>query len=185
MNNEQKIGLTTTELVLSIVGIVIFACLIILPPVFRVAFKEDEPEEEVIDEIQIKTLICNKDNYVSEGTMNNDIITITYYNDKPRTYNIKLEKTYDALETYDDEKQALGRLSTAYSLIDGISFSVNANDSDLRIVTTEECDLGLFKPTSVTLPGDSEETRIYSTYTNTDSIDEIKSNLTSAGYTCK
>ena len=41
---DDKKGLSIVEWLFSIIGIIFFLCLIILPPVFRVVFKE-KPQE--------------------------------------------------------------------------------------------------------------------------------------------
>ncbi len=181
---KEKVGLSIMEWIFSIIGIAFFACLIILPPVFRVVFKE-APKEYVPDAIEIKTLTCTKANYYSGEVRKNDTYIIRYYNDKVRTYTIKRESIYNDTVPYSDEKQKEGRLSTAYSLVEGISYSVKPNDAELMIITEEYCDLSKFKSTVVTLPGDTVETKINSTYTLKDSVDQIKTDLQDEGYICK
>ena len=182
---KEKIGLSTTEWILSIAGIVLLSCLIILPPVFRTFLKEEKKEEYIPKGVEIKTLKCTKNNYYSGVVRKNDTYTIKYYKDKVKTYNIKLESIYTDTVPYDEEKQKEGRLSTAYNLVEGISYTVNPNDAALKITTEEECDLSVFKATTVKLPGDEIETRINSVYTPQDSVDQIKRDLQSEGYICE
>lgn len=181
---KEKVGLSIIEWVFSIVGIAFFACLIILPPVFRIVFKE-KAQEYVPDEIEIKTLTCTKNNYYSGEIRKNDTYTIKYYNDKVRTYTIVRESVYNDTVPYGDEKQKEGKLSTAYNLVEGISYKVKPNDAELKITTEEYCNLSKFKSTVVTLPGDTVETKINSTYTPKDSVDQIKIDLQDEGYICK
>ena len=152
---------------------------------FRVFLKEDKPQEDIPKEIDIKTLTCTKKNYYSGVVRKNDTYTIKYYKDKVRTYNIKLESIYTDPIPYDDEKQKEGRLSTAYNLVEGISYTVNPNDASLKITTEEECDLSVFKSTTVTLPGDEVETKINSVYTTKDSVEQIRRDLQTEGYICE
>ena len=184
MNDKEKVGISILEWVFSIAGIVFFACLIILPPVFRVAFKEKIKDAEP-KQIEILTLTCTKDNYYSGEVRKNDTYTIKYYKDRVRTYSIKSESTYTDTVPYDDDKQKEGRLSTAYNLVEGISYSVKPDDANLKIITEEDCDLSRFKSTVVTLPGDTVETKINSTYTTKDSVDQIKTDLQDEGYICR
>lgn len=181
---DDKKGLSIVEWLFSIIGIIFFLCLIILPPVFRVVFKE-KPQEYAPDQIEIKTLTCTKANYYSGDVRKNDTYEIKYYNDKVRTYTIIRESIYNDTVPYSDEKQKEGRLSTAYNLVEGISYKVKPNDAELKITTEEDCDLSKFKSTVVTLPGDTVETKINSTYTYKDSVDQIKIDLQDEGYICK
>ena len=169
----------------SIGGILFLLSLIVLPPVFRVVFEEKVDPESMITELDIKTLVCTKNNYYAEGSRNNDQITLTYYNDKVRTYKIKYEKQYDDITAYDTEKQNLGLLSTAYGLVDGIELSVTPNDTDLKIISTEQCTPGIFKATVVTLPDTEQEFKINAKYTTTESAKQIKLDLEEDGYKCK
>ena len=183
MENE-KIGLNKTEIILCIAGIVVLTCLIVLPPVFRVAFKEKKVVEDIPDEIQIETLTCTKNNYYSDGVKMNSAYVIKHYKDRVRTYNIKHESTFDDPSPYDEQKQAEGKVSTAYNMVEGISYTVVPNDKDLKISVEEDCDLSKFKSMTVTLPGDTVETKINSKYTNKESVKEIKLDLESEGYSC-
>jgi len=185
MKEKEKIGLSTLEWILSIVGILVLCCLIVLPPVFRVVLKEEKVEEDIPDQIDILTLTCTKNNYYSGSVRKNDTYTIKYYKDKVRTYTIKSESIFTDTVPYDEEKQKQGRLSTAYSLVEGINYTVNPNDAELKITTEEDCDLSVFKSTTVTLPGDTIETKINSVYTTKDSVEQIRIDLEDEGYTCK
>ena len=107
---EEKIGLTPISLLLSILGILVFASFIILPPVFRIVFKKEvvvaPPEEKII----IETMICKRDNYnVSDHTEDN-IITLTYSKDSLRLY-----------------KKQTSFISTTSSLSGKVTFSASNN----------------------------------------------------------
>ncbi len=184
---DSKLGkdLSAMEWFLSIIGIIFLTTLIVLPPVFRVVFKEKVDPESMVDELKIQTLICNKNNYYAEGSRNDDQITITYYKDKVRTYEIKSQKLFDDLTAYDNEKQSLGLLSTAYGLVDSIELSVTPNDIDLRLTSTEKCVPGNFKSTVVNLPETEQEFKVNAKYTTSDSAKQIKIDLEEDGYKCK
>ena len=70
-------------------------------------------------------------------------------------------------------------------MVEGISYTVNPNDAALKITTEEDCDLSTFKSTTVTLPGDTVETKINAVYTAKDSVDQIKRDLQDEGYICE
>ena len=184
MNEEVK-DLSMMEWFLSIIGIIFLLTLIILPPVFRVQFKEKVNPDELVDELEIKKLICNKNNYYAESSRNDDSITITYYNDKIRTYEVKSQKQFDDLTAYETEKHSLGLLSTAYGLVDNIELSVTRDDVNLRITATEKCVPGSFKSTVVNLPETEQEFKVNAKYTTMDSVKQIKMDLEDDGYKCK
>ena len=184
---DSKLGkdLSATEWLLSIAGIIFLLTIIILPPVFRKVFKEKVNPDELIDELDIKTLTCTKNNYYSEGSKNDDTITIVYYRDKIRTYTVKYQKIFDDITAYDTEKQSLGLLSTAYGLVDGIELSVTPDDTDLKITSVEKCTPGTFKSTIVNLPETQQDFKVNSKYSSTDSVKQIKLDLEQEGYKCK
>ena len=184
MNKETK-DLSMMEWMLSLVGILFLLSVIVLPPVFRVVFKEKVDPESIINEMEIKTLVCTKDNYYSEGSKNDDMITITYYNDKPRNYSIRTIKQFDDLTAYDSEKQSLGLLSSAYEQVDGIELSLTPNDIDLKLTSIEKCIPGNLKSTVVTIGEEQQEFKVNAKYTTSDSAKQIKIDLEEEGYKCK
>ena len=181
---KEKIGLTPMNWVLSILGILLLSCLIILPPVFRVVFKEEE-KEDFQTEITIEKLICEKKNIVSEQYTEDSVLTFYYYNDNIRTYSKNTNRTYNDQILYENDKQQFGRYVTAFSLLSGYVYSIDPDDEEFVININEEYDLGLFNSTIITLPGDSEEVTVTSTYSKEDSMNQIKTDLTNNGYTCK
>ena len=182
---EEKVGLTPIELALSIAGIVFLLCLIVLPPVFRVAFKEEKKEEDIPTQAKIKKMTCTKSNYYEEDVKTNSTYVIMHYKDRVRTYSVKIEKTFNDPAPYDTVKQDVGKLATAYGLVEGINYNVNPSDQDLKIITEEDCDLAVFKSTSVSLPGEENEIKINSLYSTKDSVEQIKIDLEHEGYSCK
>ena len=117
--------------------------------------------------------------------MDNDTISFTYYKDQIRQYTRRIEKSYSSLDEYETDKLEFGKKATGYSLLEGVTYSVNTDDTELSIVISEKFDLGLFKETSITIPGDAEAITMKADYSLNDSISTVKSNLESTGYTCK
>ena len=183
--NKEKVGLNTVEWILSIAGIIVLSCLVILPPAFRIFLKENKVEEDIPKEVDILTLTCTKKNYYSGVVRKNDTYTIKYYKDKVRTYTIKTNTTFSDPAPYDTVKQEEGELSTAYGLVEGINYTVTRNEENLRITTEESCDLSIFKSTSVTLPTSTNEIKVNSAFTTKDSVEQIKIDLEHDGYKCK
>lgn len=66
--HEQKVGLSKVNWVLSILGILFFSMFIILPPIFRAVFKEEEPDFEppVVETVE-KSISCFKEMEDVEG----------------------------------------------------------------------------------------------------------------------
>lgn len=185
MKKEKvKIGLTPLNWVLSIAGILLLSCLIILPPVFRVFIKEAKVVEEIPEQIIIEKLTCSRKNYRVGSHVENDLLTFNYYKDKIRTYTRKREMSYQNLDQYELDKQSFGRLTSAYDILEGIKYSVNTDDTETKIVVSESYDLGVFKKTYIIIPGDTEETEVDSKYTLEDSVNAIKNDLEKNGYTC-
>lgn len=185
MKNE-KIGITPIDWALSIFGILVLACFIILPPVFRIAFKEKakivNPDQPVVE-----NMTCSKNNFVTNGYITSDSIKFTYIGDKINVYSRKIDMSFDELESYEQQKQEYGRAANMYSFVKdkGVKYTVTPDDGNLKIKVEEEFNLGSFQPTSVTIPGDTEETQITSEYSRNDSVKEIKADLTASGYSCK
>lgn len=181
---EEKIGLTTTNWILSILGILLLSSLIILPPIFRVVFKEEE-KQEIKDEIIIEKITCEKKNIIS-ATYREDInLVFYYYKDRIRTYSKSASRTYNDYILYESDKQKFGRYVTNFSLLTGYTYSIDPDDEMPAISISEEYDLGVFKSTTITIPGENEEVTVTTAYTNEDSMNKIKNDLINDGYTCK
>ena len=180
---EEKIGITPINWILSILGIAVLLCFIILPPVFRVVFKEEVkvPDDEPI----IEHLTCTKNNYVTTDHFENDSITFNYVGNKVNTYSRVTEMTFHNLDDYEKVRDELGRLATAYSLLDGVEYIVTPDVGSLKITLTQKFNLGTFKSTSVTVPGDLEPTQLTSDYTHSQLIKDIKADLIDEKYSCK
>lgn len=184
MKNE-KIGLTAFNWILSILGIILLSCFIILPPLFRTIFKEEAPKEELKTEIVIKTLTCRKQNIITENYTDNDTLTFRYYNDSIRTYSREINRVYNDFTVYSTDKQLHGRYVSAFSILPGYDYSIQPDDNSQSIIINENYDLGLFKETTITIPGDTTETIVTSLYSMEDSVIEIHTNLINDGYTCE
>ncbi len=183
MKNE-KIGITPIDWALSILGILVLVCLVVLPPVFRVAFKEKakpvDPDQPVIEHMS-----CTKNNFAGKGYITNDTIDFTYIGNRITKYDRKIDMTFSDLTVYEQQKQDYGRAVTMYSFVNGVKYVVTPDDGNLKIKVDENFDLSVFQPTSITIPGDTEETQVTSEYSRNDTVSEIKADLTASGYSCK
>ena len=182
---KEKLGITPVDWTLSIFGILVLTCLVVLPPVFRVVFKKTvKPIDDA--KVVVENMTCTKNNFMVDGHMTNDTIEFTYMNDKISKYTRKIEMSFESVDSYEQVKKDYGKLATAYSFIrNGVTYVVNADDGTLKIKVEEDFNLGIFQPTSITIPGDSEETQVTSEYTRNDLVSNIKVDLTDSKYTCK
>ena len=184
-NNEVKIGMSPFNWFLSIVGILILLSFIVLPPVFRLVFPKPEEEAPFVDTIVIKTLKCSVNNRLVEEHVENDIITFKYYQDQMRSYSRTKENVYTDIESFDTDRQKYGRLSTAYSILEGVEYDASPDNVNLTISIKEKYDFGLFSPRTVSIPGEEETIDLDSEYKLGESVDKIKNNLIELGYTCE
>ena len=182
---EEKIGLTPVSLILSILGILIFASFIILPPVFRVAFKKEVVEPPKPEKLVIETMECSRSNYTVGNHTETNLITMTYAKDSLRTYKKRTEQLYKNTVDYEAEKQNQGRLTTAYSLLNGVIYNVSPKDKEGKLIIEEEYDLGIFKAEKVTLPDSDDVVDIKEVYKSGDSVTGIVSGLSKQEYSCK
>ena len=185
MKKEEKIGLTPVNWILSIVGILLFASCIILPPVFRAVFKKEVTEKKPEEKVVVNKMICTRENYVVGNHIEKNTIEITYSKDSLRTYKKHTEESFKTTGPYEEEKQSKGKLTTAYSLVDGVIYNFSPKDRTLSIIIDEEFDLGVFKDDKVKLPETEEEIEVKSPYKLGDSVTGITSNLTNENYNCK
>ena len=181
---KEKIGLTPINWFLSILGIIVLSCLIILPPVFRTVFKEEKPIE-LPEETIIEKLTCTKNDIVLEGYTGDITYSFSYYQDQIQNYSKKTVSTYTDYVLYDNDKQTFGRYTAAFNILAGYEYVMEPNDETYMLTINEDYDLTTFNNTTITIPGDTEETKVTSLYTMSDSMNQIKNNLINDGYTCK
>jgi len=181
---KEKIGLTPMNWFLSILGIILFSCIIILPPVFRVVFKE-EVIIEIPEEVVIEKLTCSKDKITATGHTKDITYNFSYFDDTIQTYSKETVYNYTDYVLYDANKQTFGRYTGAFNILSGYEYLMEPNDVTYVLTVTEDYDLTLFKNTTITIPGDTEETKVTSMYNITDSMKQVKSNLIKSGYSCK
>lgn len=181
---KEKIGLTPINWILSVLGIILLSCIIILPPVFRVVFKEEEiielPEEAIIEE-----LTCTKNNIILNGYTAEVTYNFNYYKDQIQTYSKKTTSTYTDYVLYDTDKQTYGRYTGAFNILSGYEYLMEPDDVNYILTVSEDYDLAIFKNVVITIPGDTEETKVTSIYTMSDSMTQVKNNLINDGYICR
>ena len=180
MKNE-KIGITTKDWILSIGGIVILTCLIVLPPVFRIAFKEKKVEEKN-DQPVVQYMTCTKNNYVSEGHYQNQTYSLTYLVNTLNEYQEITEMTFDDVNMYYAAKEEYTKLAPVFKMAH-VDYTFTPVDGDLKITIKKVFNFGVFQNTSVDLEGVSYQVR--SQWSREELVSDIKEDLTTSGYTCK
>lgn len=185
MNDKKvKVGMSFMNWVLSFAGILVFLSFIALPPFFRLAYPKEEPVEDISGKIPMEALVCKIENHSTPTYTENQTINIRYYIDQIRTYTKDTVQTYKDVETFEADKQEYGRLSSAYSLVEGVSYDVSPDSVNLKITISEKYELGQFVEKDVILPGEEEPIKVTSNYTLEDSLTKVKTDLTALGYTC-
>lgn len=182
---EKKYGLTVIEWILSIVGIIMLTCIIILPPIFRVVFEEEEKEPELPEQVIVGSIECVKTNIRTNDYRYTEILNFTYANDQIQRYSTNQVRIYNDSVKYLSDKQLFGKYTAAFTILSGYKYSVDPDDNTYTLIVDEEYNLDDFKNTTITIPGDTETTEVKTTYTRKDSIETVKNNLISKGYTCK
>ena len=181
---EVKVGLSPINWILSILGILIFASFIILPPVFRVVFKEKVKEEIPEEKVIITKMVCTRNNHPVGNHSETNKIEITYHKDSLKTYKKHTTEYFKISTSFEEEKISKNNLTTAASLVEGIVYNLSKDDSNLTINIDEEFDLVVFKDDVVKLPETEEEVKVTCPYKLNDSATGIISALTTEGYTC-
>ncbi len=182
---EQKVGLTATNWILSILGILILSLLIILPPVFRVVFKEEEvilPQPEPV--LPVTTTTCTIENRIGENYTERETISLEHRGTELENYTKDIQRTYTDPSVYETDKQNHGRLVTAYSILSGFTYSITPNDETFVLSIHENYDLNTFQESTLVIPGDTEPTTVNSEYQLKDSVTIITQDLTTNGYLC-
>lgn len=182
---EQKVGLTTTNWILSILGILVLSCFIILPPVFRNFLKEEVVEEPPKEEVIVGTTVCQNQSIPATDYTDNVTLTFTYENQKIKGVIKNTVRTYSDSLVYQERKLTYGKLVTAFSIISGYEYSATPEDDTSSVLINEEYDLANFKPTTIVVPGDENPTAITTDYQLNDDISKVKEYLISNGYTCR
>lgn len=181
---EEKTGLTVTNWILSIGGILILLCLIILPPLFRVLLPEEEaiplPETKVV----IGSTTCTNSNVEGIGYIDNVTLDFTHTDSKITNYTRSYLRTYQDQNEYQSMKYTYGQYVSEFNLLSGYTYSANFDDDTSSIQIQEIYDLSTFTPTTVKLPGDEQPTAVTTEFEYNDDINSIKTKLLSNGYTC-
>ena len=202
MENKQKVGLSKSDWILSIGGIILLTLLIVLPPIFRIVFEEEKQpavdsndtivettpsnrEEEISDSIYSKITCINQlthPEYIENSTIiiaheNNMLKVLT--EDTTNTY---LLNSKESESMYTQEKLACNNLPDVFHQIKGYNYSCNVSETSVQ--TTKKYDLNKFKPITVN-DHEGVSTSITTLYSINQSTTDIITSLTSEGYTCE
>jgi len=207
---KGKGKLTPFQLTFCIFGFVLLGSFIILPPVFRICFKEEKPPvvqptptptsipdptpnpslfEPEINDTMYDRLVCNKEDTSNDNYRETLGIVLSYEDDmlkivtesSNRIYNIEDEELEGIVEEFDSEKQSCDNLSDDYRMIKGYNHACTSGEDSIYVV--RKFDLGRFEPTLITGLGDSD-IEITTKYSLDQSIEELRESLEDEGYSC-
>jgi hypothetical protein len=181
---KEKIGLTTTNWILSILGILLLTCVIVLPPLFRAFIKDKVVEETPKEEIKIGTTTCRNKNIELKDYIDDETITFTYQDDKIQEYSKNIVRTYVDPLFYQEQKLIYGKYVTAFNTINGYSYSATPDDDIFSISIQEKYDLNSFQATTILIPGDENQTAVTTYYNLDDDINKVKNQLINNSYVC-
>ena len=181
---KQKIGLSAFNWILSILGILLLSCIIILPPVFRKFMNPEVVEEPPQEEVITATTTCQKENLVGTNYTDSEILSFTHQNQKLQEYTRTIHRTFTDSLIYQEQKLIYSEYVTAFSMINGYEYSATPSDDTFSMRIQEKYDLTTFKPTTIVIPGDENPTAISASYELNSDISTIKENLIATGYTC-
>ena len=186
MNSEEKkVGMSFLNWLLSIIGIIILSLIIVLPPIFRIYFPAKE-EEEFNSDVVVEVMKCSIVGKQVDAHSDDIDVTFRYIQDQIRTYTKHTVKTYHNIDSYEEDKQSLGRVSSVYSFVSGVEeYSLVPDNVNMKITISEKYDLGLFTNTNVNIPGSDESVSVVSEWSLSDSLNKIRSDLVSDGWTCE
>lgn len=190
---EKKMGIK--EWIFCILGIIIFASFMILPPVFRLVFpvehtileepkpsqKPSEPEGPIIvDDSAYDKIVCKKTlptNEISEITLSHKEKRLQIYIEKnTNSYQNVSEEEFNKIKTDCDYPQS------PYLRIEG--FQYICENQDRKVTITKKYDLKTFANTTITLEDGSVEL-VSVPYLYNQSIENIQKSLENEHYICE
>ena len=192
MESNQKVGLTKTEWILSITGIVLLVLLMVLPPLFRIIFEEEtinaenennqieqvpSNQEAKIDDSNLTKTICMKQT-TSSDYIDNSVIILSHDNNLLKVLTEDTTNTYtlsskESESLYTEEKLSCNNTPDKYYQITGFNYSCKVSASSVQ--TTKKYDLSKFESTN----------EFHPSFILNQDITEIITSLTSEGYTCQ
>lgn len=203
---DQTKPLSIKEWIFCIIGIVLLTSFMVLPPLFRIVFAEDEftptltptppsldeegKEPETVNPIDLSKydqVICVSN---IEEIGDSKITQIFAHQDKKlKVYVEKTERTFSqSKEEFDLEESKEGSCSLPpkeYLNVSGFEYQCGASNSlsETLVVMENRFDLKRFSDTTVTI---GEEIRVLSVpYYLDQDVDAIQSNLEAQNYSCQ
>lgn len=198
---NKKVGLSKLEWILSIFGIILLVLLIVLPPVFRVVFEEENPvdtkpkpeekdnqikKEAEIDDSAYNKVTCIKQvpnaSYVEVSS-----IILSTDNGLLKVYTESMVNTYylnskDSDSLYTEAKLECTNVSDSFYQVKGLNYSCSSSEDSVSF--TKKYDLARFTPTTVTNKVNNSIS-FNSSYVLDQNVEEIKNLLVTDGYTCQ
>ncbi len=204
--NKTKKALSTKEWILCIGAITILTLLMVLPPVFRIVFQEDTPnntlaptptptdlgdepsttETSPIDDSQYEKVICTKEETNSETYQELNTFSLAHENGQLKIYSSINKKTYQLSEESDHssflkEKTSCDEVPSVYLTIRGFNYDCTSSENEIQL--TQKFDLSNFKEKRVTI--NQEEKLITTPYYLDQNVRVIRKDLEKQGYVCE
>lgn len=205
---KEKKALSAKEWIFCIIGILSFTSLMVLPPVFRIVFAEDDhfvpnplptPTEEnsdnkepnskptaPINDEKLKKMICTKKDLSEEDSKDEVQFIFAHEEGELKIYTEMITKQYDISqvdqsELFSNDKKICEAPPKEYLTIPGFNYACTPLPDAIQ--TTRKFDLENFSDTTIIV---NKETEIVSVpYFFNQSISIIKVNLENQNYVCE
>lgn len=201
---KKIMGLSILQWILCVGGILVLSSFIVLPPVFRGVFAIPSEEEnggdnlddtvppvtdnssgELIDDSKYDRIICTYSDESSSDYRDSLGVLLFYEDNQLRIVSETVNRVY-LLDTKDNEAKfaeaqlACQEIPDSYHQIKGFNYECSTGGNS--IYTVRKFDLATFDPTLVS---ESDKEVISTNYTLNQNVQEIVTQLESAGYLCE
>lgn len=201
---KKIMGLSILQWILCVGGILVLSSFIVLPPVFRGVFAIPSEEEnggdnlddtvppvtdnssgELIDDSKYDRIICTYSDESSSDYRDSLGVLLFYEDNQLRIVSETVNRVYP-LDTKDNEAKfaeaqlACQEIPDSYHQIKGFNYECSTGGNS--IYTVRKFDLATFDPTLVS---ESDKEVISTNYTLNQNVQEIVTQLESAGYLCE
>ena len=201
---KKIMGLSILQWILCVGGILVLSSFIVLPPVFRGVFAIPSEEEnggdnlddtvppvtdnssgELIDDSKYDRIICTYSDESSSDYRDSLGVLLFYEDNQLRIVSETVNRVYP-LDTKDNEAKfaeaqlACQEIPDSYHQTRGFNYECSTGGNS--IYTVRKFDLATFDPTLVS---ESDKEVISTNYTLNQNVQEIVTQLESAGYLCE
>ena len=201
---KKIMGLSLIQWILCVGGILVLSSFIVLPPVFRIVFEQPVEEQNgpdnsddylpsspggssgnLIDDSKYDRIICTYSDESSSDYRDSLGVLLFYEDNQLRIVSETVNRVYP-LDTKDNEAKfaeaqlACQEIPDSYHQTRGFNYECSTGGNS--IYTVRKFDLATFDPTLVS---ESDKEVISTNYTLNQNVQEIVTQLESAGYLCE